>query len=130
MSGTPAAAVSQALSSGCRLLDIDETTISALKSEYPWYVTYTIPAGTYPNQNQDIRTTAIKMVLFCSASLDEETVYQLTKSVFDHAEDIAKENAKGEELSIENATSGMTVPFHAGAARYYAEHGVNVTTQE
>ena len=39
---------------------------------------------------------------------------------------LTKENAKGAELSLENATSGMTVPFHAGAAKYFAEKGVNV----
>ncbi|MGX8681347.1 MAG: TAXI family TRAP transporter solute-binding subunit, partial [Spirochaetales bacterium] len=66
MSGIPAAAVSQALSTGCRLLEIDEATIEKLKAEYPWYVSYTIPAGSYPNQNEDVRTTAIKMVMFCS----------------------------------------------------------------
>ena len=39
---------------------------------------------------------------------------------------VEMENAKGAELSIENATSGMTVPFHAGAAKYFAEKGVEV----
>ena len=36
---------------------------------------------------------------------------------------------KGAELSIENATSGMTAPFHAGAAKYFAEQGVTVATE-
>ena len=35
-------------------------------------------------------------------------------------------NAKGAELSIENATDGMTAPFHAGAAKYFKEKGVEV----
>ena len=63
------------------------------------------------------------------ADLDEDMVYDLTAAVFDHIPEISAENAKGEELSIENATSGITVPFHAGAARYYEEHGVRVDTQ-
>ena len=40
------------------------------------------------------------------------------------------ENAKGAELSVENATSGIVVPFHAGAAKYFAEHGVTVETAD
>ena len=96
----------------------------------PFYAPMEIPAQTYPGQNEPINTITIKATMVVDADLDEETVYQLTKAVFDHAEDIAKENAKGEELSIENATSGMTVPFHAGAARYFEENGVKVATQE
>ena len=42
---------------------------------------------------------------------------------------IAAENGKGAELSVENATSGMTAPFHAGAAKYFAEKGVTVATE-
>lgn len=125
MSGTPAAAVSQALSSGCRLLDIDETTISALKSEFPWYVTYTIPAGTYPNQNQDIRTTAIKMVLFCSASLDEETVYVLTKTLWENMAELGEAQGNLRNLTAENAVRDIAgLPLHDGAQRYYREIGV------
>ena len=57
------------------------------------------------------------------------TVYDMTAAIFDHADEIASENAKGEELSLENATTGMTIPFHEGAARYYAEHGITVDTK-
>ena len=64
-----------------------------------------------------------------SESLDEDTVYDMTAAIFDHADEISAENAKGAELSLENATSGMTIPFHKGAARYYAEHGITVDTK-
>jgi TRAP-type uncharacterized transport system substrate-binding protein len=63
------------------------------------------------------------------ADLDEKVVYQLTAAIFDHKEEITLENAKGAELSVENATSGIAVPFHAGAAKYFAEHGVKVPTE-
>ena len=43
---------------------------------------------------------------------------------FDGIDTITAAHAKGKELSIENATSGMTAPFHAGAAKYFAEKGV------
>ena len=58
--------------------------------------------------------------------LSEDAVYNLTKAIFENAEAIAKENAKGAELSLENATSGMTAPFHKGAAKYFAEKGITV----
>ena len=125
MSGVPAPAVSQALSSGCMLLDIDETTIEALKAEYPWYVTYMIPAGSYPNQTQDVRTTAIKMVLFCSADLDEETVYMLTKTLWENIGELGESQSNLRGLTPQEAVCDIAgLPLHDGAQRYYSEIGV------
>ena len=125
MSGVPAPAVSQALSSGCRLLDIDEATIEALKAEYPWYVTYMIPAGTYPNQTQDAQTTAIKMVLFCSAELDEETVYLLTKTLWENIGELGESQSNLRGLTPQEAVRDIAgLPLHDGAQRYYSEIGV------
>ena len=60
---------------------------------------------------------------------DKEAVYELTKAIFENAEAIGKEHAKGAELSLENATEGLTVPFHAGAAKYFEEKGIEVSTK-
>ena len=125
MSGTPAPAVSQALSSGCRLLSIDESTISNLKAEYPWYVTYTIPAGTYPNQKEEITTTAIKMVLFCSTDLDEETVYMLTKTLWENIGELGESQSNLRGLTPQQAVLDIAgLPLHEGAQRYYREIGI------
>ena len=94
----------------------------------PFYTVHTIPAGTYEGQTEDVQTVTVKATLIVSANASEEAVYSLTAAIFDNIDAISAENAKGTELSIENATSGMTVPFHAGAAKYFAEKGVNVET--
>ncbi|MCR5723986.1 MAG: TAXI family TRAP transporter solute-binding subunit [Treponema sp.] len=125
MSGTPAAAVSQACSAGCKLLNIGSETIETLKKSYPWYAAYTIPAGTYPGQTEDVQTSAIKMTMFCSADLDEETVYTLTKTFWEHIDELgeAQKNLKG--LSVEDAVKDIAgLPLHAGAERYYKEIGI------
>ena len=67
--------------------------------------------------------------MIVSASASEDDVYNLTKAIFDNIDAIAAENGKGKELSIENATSGMTAPFHPGAAKYFKEQGTEVTTE-
>lgn len=122
MSGIPSAAVSQALASGCSLLEIDEATIKKLKAEYPWYVSYTIPAGSYPNQSQDVQTTAIKMVMFCSSDLDDETVYMLTKTLWENIEALGESQNSLRGLKIEDAVLDIAgLPLHDGAKRYYDE---------
>lgn len=125
MSGAPAAAVTQAATSGCKLLNIDNDVIAKLQADYPWYAAYTIPAGTYPNQNEDVQTTAIKMVMFCGADLDEQTVYDLTKTLWENIDALgaSQNNLKG--LTAEEAVKDIAgLPLHDGAARYYKEVGV------
>ena len=97
-------------------------------SECPYYTALEIPAGTYPGQDAPVETITVKATIIVSADLPEDTVYRMTAAIFDHAEDIAKENAKGAELSLDTATTGMAAPFHEGAARYYKEHGITVKT--
>ena len=94
-----------------------------------FYTSYVIPAGTYKGQDADVTTVTVKATLIVSASAKDEDVYNLTKAIFDNVDAIAAENGKGKELSVENATSGMAAPFHAGAAKYYAEKGVSVQTK-
>ncbi len=125
MSGTPAAAVSQACSAGCKLVNIEEDLIKVLLKDYPWYAAYTIPAGTYPGQAADVQTSAIKMVMFTSTALDDETVYQLTKTLWEHIDELgqAQKNLKG--LTAENAVKDIAgLPLHNGALRYYKEAGI------
>ena len=100
-----------------------------MMQDCPFYTVYTVPANTYPGQTEEVKTVTVKATLIVSASASEEDVYNLTKAIFENIDAITKENGKGAELSIENATSGMTVPFHAGAAKYFAEKGVNVETK-
>ena len=110
------------------LVPIDGDVAEKLMKDCPFYTSYTIPAGTYDDQKEDVKTVTVKATLIVSATATEDQVYNLTKAIFDNTDAIAAENGKGAELSIDNATSGMTAPFHAGAAKYFAEKGVTVTT--
>ena len=125
MSGAPAAAVTQAVTAGCKIIDIPDDIIATLQKDYPWYAAHTIPAGTYPNQDKDVQTSAIKMVMFCSADLDEQTVYDLTKTFWENIDALgeAQKNLKG--LTPEAAVKDIAnLPLHDGAAKYYAEIGI------
>jgi len=125
MSGAPASAVTQACTAGCKIIDISDDIISTLQKDYPWYAPFTIPAGTYPGQDADVQTSAIKMTMFCRGDLDEETVYQLTKTFWENIDSLgeAQSNLKG--LTPEEAVKDIAnLPLHAGAERYYKEIGV------
>ena len=130
VAGAPTSAITElATTNGVFLVPINGELRDNIMSANPFYAPMQIPADTYPGQSEAIDTITVKATMIVDANLDEEAVYQLTAAIFDHAAEIAAENAKGNELSIENATTGLTVPFHPGAARYFAEHGVTVATE-
>ena len=130
VAGAPTAAITElCTTNSAYLVPIDGDIAAKLMADSPFYTVYTIPAGTYNGQTEDVNTVTVKATLIVSASASENDVYKLTKAIFDNTAAIAAENGKGAELSIENATSGMTAPFHPGAAKYFAEKGVTVPTE-
>jgi TRAP transporter TAXI family solute receptor len=126
MAGVPNAAVTEITSTaGGRLVSIDEDVIDSLMEQYPWYARYTIPAGTYAGQDADVTTTAIKLCLFCSADLDDDIVYELTKTFWEHLDEVKATNAALSAVTAEDAVTDLAgLPIHDGAARYYKEIGL------
>ena len=127
VAGAPTPAIQELCATAeAYLVPIDGDVADKLMKDTPFYTTYKIPAGTYDGQEEDVTTVTVKATLIVSASASEEDVYNITKAIFDNVDAITGAHAKGAELSLENATSGMTVPFHAGAAKYFSEKGVTV----
>lgn len=130
VAGAPTPAITELCTTNdAYLIPIDGEVAANMMAACPYYTEYVIPAGSYAGQEEDVHTVTVKATLIVNADASEESVYNLVKAIFDNADAIAAENGKGAELSIENATSGMTAPFHAGAAKYFAEQGVTVEVQ-
>ena len=125
VAGAPTPAITELCTTNSAfLVPIDGAVAESLMASCPFYTTYEIPAGTYKGQDADVTTVTVKATMIVSADASEDDVYALTKAIFEDPAAIS--HAKAAELSIENATSGMTAPFHAGAAKYFAEKGVTV----
>ncbi len=128
VAGAPTPAITELCmtNANVRIVPIDGEIADKLMKENTFYSVYKIPANTYKNQTEEVLTVTVKATLIVSASASEDEVYRLTAAIFDNIEAITKEHAKGAELSLENATDGLTVPFHAGAAKYFKEKGIEV----
>lgn len=128
--GAPTTAVTDlATSKPVYLISIDDEHMDKILTDCPWYAALTIPAGTYSGFDQDTTTITVKATLICSADLDEDVAYTIVSTIYEGAADITALHAKGAELSLEFATDGIAVPFHAGAAKYFEEKGVTVKTE-
>ena len=127
VAGAPTPAITElCTTNSAYLVPIDGDIAATLMAGSPYYTAYTVPAGTYAGQTEDVTTVTVKATLIVSADASEEDVYAITAAIFDNIDAITVEHAKGAELSLENATTGMAAPFHAGAAKYFAEKGITV----
>ena len=124
-------AVIEELAKECdlRLLSIDDTCLEKLLATTKEYRKYIIPANTYSGQNKDVTTIGVKVVLLASDDLSKETVEKLTETLFSHAQDLAYATSLDAAFDETDASSGVTIPFHPGAAAYYAKQGISVNTK-
>jgi TRAP-type uncharacterized transport system substrate-binding protein len=56
--------------------------------------------------------------------MEEAMAYQITKVIFDNLADIERAHAKGKELKLETALTGMSIPLHPGAEKFFKEKGI------
>ena len=126
MAGLGNAAVTEIMATADgRLLSMDDSLIEALQEKYPWYACYVIPAGTYANQEEDVVTSAIKLALFCSAELDEQTAYELTRIMWENMDTLQQSIPALEGVELQDAVTDLAqIPLHEGARRYYEEQGL------
>lgn len=105
------------------ILAVGSDISAKLLEKYPFYIEFTIPGGTYTGVDDDIDTVAVLAVLATNAEEPEETIYDLTKTLFDNLDELAGSHAKGKEIQLEKATEGLSIPFHPGAEKYFKEAG-------
>lgn len=107
-------------------INISDEILAAIQADAPYFTRKVIPAGTYNGQTEDCNTITCKAALYCRADMDEETVYQITKAFYESGDQIAAAHATGKEVQLEGCLDGITTPIHPGAARYFAEMGIDV----
>ena len=98
------------------------TRLFALLKENP----YTIPANTYPGQTREYRTISQPNFLACLTELPEETVYEITKAIYENLPLLHGVHKATMAMSLERATLGLPAPLHPGAVRYYKEQGMDI----
>ena len=123
--GAPTTAITElATTNAITVLEVDEAHAAQLQASYPFYVRFPIPAGTYNGVAEEKWTVAVKATLIVSGKLSEDTVYKLTKALFENQPELLTAHAKAAELNAADAVQSVTVPFHPGALKYYKEVGV------
>ena len=128
-SGTPTSAVTKLMSTnGDRftLLSVTDEEAAKMDAGRELWTAYTIEAGTYPGQDEDVRTIAQPNFLAVNASVDENHVYLLTKAMYENLPFLQAIHPATKAMNVEAALAGLPVPLHPGSRRYYEEVGVEI----
>ena len=87
---------------------------------------YRIPADTYPAQGQDVMTIAQPNFLAVRSDVPEEDVYLMTRAIFENLALLGSMHEATSEILLDSALSGLPLPLHPGAARYFREAGLEI----
>ena len=127
--GPPVGAVTRAaaaLGDKMTFLEFTDDQIKEANNGYDLWTRYVIPAGTYPGQDKDVQTIAQPNFLAVRADVDEEAVYMITKTIYENLPFLQGIHKATQAMSLDKAISGLPVPLHPGAARYYKEQGIEI----
>ena len=123
--GHPTVAVTELASNfDFNILPVDQEHTNQLISKYGFYAPVTIEKDSYSVLTSNVNTVAVMATYIAKNDLDEETVYEFTKGLFEEKANF--NHQKAALLNIETGVSGIAIPFHKGAARYYNEQGKNI----
>ena len=129
-SGPPTSAVTNAFASignkNIKVLDFNAKDLKKINDNYPVWSPFTIKAGTYPGQTKDINTIAQPNLLVVTKDTPEETVYLLTKAIYENLVFLNTVHKATKAMSLQKAIVGLPMPLHNGAARYYKEQGIKI----
>lgn len=123
--GYPTGAISElATSSGISLVPIKGPEVDKLLAEYNFFSKDIVPAETYAGVGET-ETIAVAAQWVTSARMDEELIYKIIDVMWNDATRASLDagHAKGKLIKLETATTGLGIPLHPGAERYYKEKG-------
>lgn len=117
--------IADAMASGkLTLIGIDDAPGGALRRSYPFYTVEKIPTNTYPGLEHDVTSAGVMAILVVRSNVADELVYSLTKAVFDNLPQFQSSHPAARHLTLHTALSGMALPLHPGAERYFQQNGI------
>lgn len=107
-----------------RIVPVDNDVITKVVEENPFYYRAEVKAGTYPGVDKDTPILAFGVGLLTHDKVNENTVYNLTKNLFEKHDEFVAIHGAAKQMTLKNATNGIGTPLHPGAEKYFREVGI------
>lgn len=127
--GMPVSAVTRAfavLDKDIQILNVTDKQFEQVNQKFDLWSKVVIPANTYPGQDKAVNTIAQPNFLAVREDISENDVYLLTKTIYENLAFLNGIHKSTKAMAIEKAITGLPLPLHPGAARYYKEVGITI----
>lgn len=119
VAGFPTAAIQDlAANKSAALVTIDGEHADQLIKKYPYFTKITVPKGTYPGQEEDVETVAVKCVIVTTDKLSDDLGGEIVKAIYEHLDRMKAAHAVGKYITKDTALEGMSIKMNAGAEKY------------
>jgi TRAP transporter TAXI family solute receptor len=124
--GTPAATfVDLCTLNKMRIIPIEKDMMEKILKRHPYYAASVIPAGAYPQIDTDSPALKWLGLVVTYDDLDSDLAYNIVKAVAkDHLDEFKQAHANARKLTTAEMASGMSIPWHPGAAKFWKEVGL------
>ncbi|HLS68159.1 MAG TPA: TAXI family TRAP transporter solute-binding subunit [Kiloniellales bacterium] len=106
------------------VVPLSEETMDEMIERNPGFAALTIPAGSYPGQDEDVLAAGYATHLVARCDLDADLVHGLVEQIWENRDELISIAAAMRNMTIEEMARDNGVPMHEGARRFYEENGV------
>lgn len=125
--GLPTGAYAQlAVENDVEFLSMDDETLNNMMEVAPAFAPFTIPANTYEDQPEDLKTVSLWNFAIAHQDMPESLAYEITGLAMGNLERMVTNHAAAKETLPENALKNAVLPFHPGAVRWFEENGITI----
>ncbi len=107
------------------LMDLSDS-LEGMKKLNPGYTLVTVPKGTYPKQDSDVKVIGYATHVAAACKLPADQVYTMTRTMAANVASMAAVYKGMTGLTPQMMAEDIGVPFHPGAAKFYAENSITV----
>ncbi len=107
-----------------QFVPVDGAIRDQIVAKYPYFAKDQLPANSYKGQTEPVETLSVQAILIVNKNLSDDTVYAITKTLFESLDELKVAHHKAAEFDLNKYADGITIPFHPGAERYFKEKGL------
>jgi len=103
-------------------ISLEKEFIDAFIMKYPYFMELELEPDVY-DTDEAISCVGINNVLIVNPAVEEDYVYLVTKTIYEHLEDVWKVHTQASSITLESATN-VPIPLHPGTIKYFTEIGL------
>jgi uncharacterized protein len=109
----------------CNIVPVEGPQVDKLIAKYPFYAKQNVTGGLYKGNDKDVSTVSVMAMLAARADLEADIVYAILNAMYSDLAQLQNAHDKFKDLRLETALTGMGIPLHPGAEKFFKEKGVS-----